>query len=1110
MIAWRRACRSLLILACGLGLLLALTSCSRVPEGALRIGTNVWIGSEPLYLARELGRLDPATVELVEYPSASEVLRAYRNEAIDGMVISLDELFGLAVDGHQPRIVLVVDVSHGADVVVGRRGMRTMKDLKGKSIAVESSALGAFVLSRALALNGMQASDVKVVHLESNEQPGAFEKGEVDAAVTFDPYRAQFLRAGGKTLFDSTQMPGEIVDLLAVRASVIDKKPNAVRALLAGWFGALDYMNTDPKDAARRMGIRQQTTGEQFLEALRRSAHPVARREPADAGRQRAGAGGHRSPADGVDGRGEAPQVRPRDREGSRPGAARGILEMSPLLNLRIPATLKLTVPLILLGFAATLSAVNLLYHVPEAERAAEEDGRKRLTEEMSRLQSTLEYLLLKGDDTSAQHEIAVLAHNHDVLLAVLTDDRDAVIASTRRAWLGRPIADVFPQLVPEPVATAKRESRTGITIVSTGGELLGRAEVLVGGGHAELRPTRTGNVFLAYDLKRYKAEARAQVVQQSLYWAGWVTVLALAMWLCFHFLLSRRTARLVHAAEELAAGNLAARSNLKGTDELGRLGRSFDAMALEVADTQTRLRHDIEARVRVQRELEASEASYRSIFDAAEDSIFVHDPMTGAILDVNPKACATFGYTREEFRKIDIGQLGTGERPYTKEDGMALIARAYAGEPLRIEWPGRSKDGTVRWHEVFVKRASIGGHDRILALARDIDDKKRSAEELARQRESLYQREKLAALGSLLAGVAHELNNPLSVVVARAVLLEERGNPGTQVAAQKIRTAAERCARIVRTFLAMARQQQPERGPVAVNDVVAAAIDITGYAVRTSGIDVTLHLAEDIPPILADADQLHQVLLNLIINAQQSLQDRPRPRRIGVTSRYDPRDDVVRLTVADNGPGIPPAVRARIFEPYFTTKPVGVGLGVGLAVSLGIVEAHGGTLAVECPEAGGAVFTITLPVGAVAPVATGAAPAWKAGATGRTILVVDDEAEIRETLTEILTAAWHRVVAVGSGREALERMAVEHYDVILTDIRMPDLDGRALYQEIEQRWPGAGLRVVFITGDTLASALREFVSKSGRPVIEKPFLPGEVRRVVAEVATAGAVAPPD
>jgi len=250
-------------------LALTLGSCAREPEAALRIGTNVWIGSEPLYLARELGRLDPAAVQLVEYPSASEVLRAYRNQAIDGMVISLDELFGIAADGLDPRIILVVDVSHGADVVVGRPDMKSMRDLKGKRVAVESGALGAFVLSRALAKNNMQASDVEVVHLESNEQPRAYENGQVEGAVTFDPFRAQFLRAGGKVLFDSTQIPGEIVDLLAVRASVLERKPKAVQTLLTGWFEAIDYLRREPVDAAKRMGIRQQTSGEQFSAALK-------------------------------------------------------------------------------------------------------------------------------------------------------------------------------------------------------------------------------------------------------------------------------------------------------------------------------------------------------------------------------------------------------------------------------------------------------------------------------------------------------------------------------------------------------------------------------------------------------------------------------------------------------------------------------------------------------------------------------------------------------------------------------------------------------------------------------------------------------------------------
>jgi len=268
----------LFVVVASAALLAVVSGCTHEPETALRIGTNVWIGSEPLYLARELGYLDPAVVQLVEYPSASEVLRAYRNQAIDGMVISLDELFGLAVDGLQPRTILVVDVSHGADVVVGRPGMKSMQDLKGKSVAVESGALGAFVLSRALTLNGMQSSDVNVVHLESNEQPKAFEAGKVDGAVTFDPYRDKFLKMGATTLFDSTQIPGEIVDLVAVRAPVISKQPKAVQALLAGWFRATDYMTRDPKDAAQRMGKRLQVSGEQFL-ASQKGLHVPTRDE---------------------------------------------------------------------------------------------------------------------------------------------------------------------------------------------------------------------------------------------------------------------------------------------------------------------------------------------------------------------------------------------------------------------------------------------------------------------------------------------------------------------------------------------------------------------------------------------------------------------------------------------------------------------------------------------------------------------------------------------------------------------------------------------------------------------------------------------------------------
>ena len=760
-----------------------------------------------------------------------------------------------------------------------------------------------------------------------------------------------------------------------------------------------------------------------------------------------------------------------------------------------LPASLKVTVPLILLGFAVALSALNVAYQVPREERAVEEDHRERLLQELSRLQSSLEYLLHKGDIEGARREVAILASNRNYTVVALTDDQHVVIAATQRTWLGRPAAAVLPKFDSGHATQETLGRGVQVVLESDKNALLGYADIPMGVGERELRGSRIGQLLFEYDLKRAKSAASAQIVAQSLYWTGWVTALAAVLWIVFHFLLTGRTNQLVRAAEQFAAGDLGARSGVRGHDELAQLGHAFDAMADEVARTQTRQQEDIAERIKVQQALLASQGQYRIMFNAAIDGLALWSP-DGAIVDINPALWTMYGYSHEEFIARDP------EKPIRQPRRPALdkiLPSVSRGEAFHTELTDYRKDGSAMELEVHGIPMEYRGQPHMLTITRDITEQKRAAGELARQREMLHQREKLAALGSLLAGVAHELNNPLSVVVARAAILEEQNDPVTRSAATKIRTAAERCARIVRTFLAMARQQQPERAPVAISEVVSAALDITGYALKTSGIEVTLDLAKNVPPVHADADQLHQVFMNLIINAQQALQDQPLPRRLSVKSCYDLIGNSIRIVVADNGPGIPAAVRSRIFEPYFTTKAVGAGTGVGLAVCLGIVEAHGGTLVVDGGEGTGAVFTIVLPAASPEECSAAESKPLHARAGQRTALVVDDEAGVRETLAEILTDSGYRVVAVASGREALERMGRERFDVILTDSRMPDIDGRALYREIEVRWPDRAAQVVFITGDTLISTLRTFAEETGRPVIEKPFLPSEVRRVVAE-----------
>jgi len=259
---WRRRARA--ALAC---LALPLGACAPPVPQRLEIATNVWPGYEPLYLARDRGLLDPA-IDFVECTSASDVMRVVRHGAVDAAALTLDEVLLVRAAGVDLRVVLVLDVSHGADAIVAQPSVTSLAGLRGKRVGVENTAVGGYVLARAMQIAGLARDDLRTVHLVPSEQQRAFVERQVDAVVTFEPTRSLLLAQGGHVVFDSTQLPNEIIDVLAVRAEVLARPPSQLRALTRAWFGALAELERDPQEAAALMAGRLRLPPEGIIASL--------------------------------------------------------------------------------------------------------------------------------------------------------------------------------------------------------------------------------------------------------------------------------------------------------------------------------------------------------------------------------------------------------------------------------------------------------------------------------------------------------------------------------------------------------------------------------------------------------------------------------------------------------------------------------------------------------------------------------------------------------------------------------------------------------------------------------------------------------------------------
>ncbi|WP_170775586.1 PAS-domain containing protein [Ruegeria lacuscaerulensis] len=400
------------------------------------------------------------------------------------------------------------------------------------------------------------------------------------------------------------------------------------------------------------------------------------------------------------------------------------------------------------------------------------------------------------------------------------------------------------------------------------------------------------------------------------------------------------------------------------------------------------------------------------------------------------------------------------------------------------------------RAHVKFANGRHIMGSSHLtsyggaLLFVRDITEQQKLEAELEQQREITHQNEKLSALGELLAGVAHELNNPLSVVFGYSQMLQGKINdPVLSERVDLICQSSERAAKIVRTFLAMARQRPTSMEPCPVNDILETALEVSSYSLKSNGTEVVVDLDGSDPHVTGDFDQLAQVFSNLIVNAGHAVRNKGARGKITVRTRHE--GGQVQIDISDNGNGIPKDIQPRIFEPFFTTKDVGEGTGIGLAFSHRIVESHDGTLTVASTVGQGATFTVRLLASEDDSVLlTGPEVEHP---SSRSVLVVDDEEGVARLITDLLTEAGYTVTMSTDPTAALKLAEAQQFDAVLSDFKMPQMSGDTFFRALRAVAPENAARTGFITGDAMSTQVTTFFKTSKRPHIEKPIMKDEL-----------------